>query len=241
MPNPFPFDLFDDGQTFPSSLSPGEEQEVLSVCALELSTLENDEKRRTGAFFEVCERLWERLGALCACVREVEQRLPRQVGFFSGAEDRKVAAALLCRFLGILEEAQGELRAMDWSLGSVVREQDVRRSCLEAWKFRLLGCRGASEPSIEEPREALLARIEELELRERRLCADAQAVRQELQRFCRDTLPDFCNRADVFADLTHEGREGSPAALARLVGELRYALEHGMEQIRPYRRAEKEE
>ena len=241
MPNPFSFDLLDDGQTFPSPLSLEEAQEALSVCALELSTLENDEHRRAGTFFEVCARLETRLEALCTCVREVEQRLPRPVGFFSGAEERKVASALLCRFLGVLEEAQGELRAMDWSLGSVMGEQNALRSRLEAWKFRLPGCRGTSEPSIGESLDVLRKRIEALELRERRLCTNAQAVRQELQRFGRDTIPDFCNRADVFADLTHQGREGSPASLARLVGELRYALEHGMEQIRPYCRAEKEE
>ncbi|MBQ8432104.1 MAG: hypothetical protein IJX28_04385 [Clostridia bacterium] len=237
MPGPCGFDFLDDGQTFPSQASACEAQEVLSVCALELLTLEKDEKQRTLAFLDACSRLGASLSVLRDGVRGVESRLPRQVGFFSDAEDRKKATALTCRFLGELEEMTVTLRAMDWQFLAVEEERSSRVVRIEAWRSRLLGIRGNGT----EPAGEWLARLDGLVKNDARLCANARAVRQELQRFCRDTVADFCNRADRFADLSNQGERGSLASLAQLFGELRYALERLMEWIEPYGRAEKEE
>ncbi len=181
------------------------------------------------AFEKSKEEMKQEMEALLCALQIAAGRLPMRQGFFSSDADRRQGHLVSCRFLEVLEPMASSIRSYAVVFSGILaslREYEAALLQAEA----LLGPVGKA--AKREGREKILsecqAGLEEIAQR-RESAGDFskawKAVKYEAESFCEHTLPDFCRRITVLADLEQEGRQASPGGLLQLFGEMRHEVE----------------
>lgn len=227
------FDFWENGQDFPSvadwqAVLERDADGVLSVCRKIGGWIPNAVPPRS-AFDREKISAKEELERLLAMLQSFSQRLPRPTGFFSSSEDRKKAHEVSCRFLEGLERSAAEICVHDavfLNLFSSLREQEEELLRCEAL---LVSIRKAAKrqgvDSVWVLCQEILERIGSYREERALFRTELKRIKEELQGFCRDTVPDFCRRIAILADLEGEGKGGSPQGILQLFGEMRHEIE----------------
>lgn len=226
-------DFLGNGQNFPSVADwqdalQRDADGVLSVCRKMGDEIPKIDHARS-AFMREKASVREEMALFLNALQASARRLPRPAGFFSSSEDRKKAHAVSCRFLEGLEPSAAQIGRHDVVFSELLaslREQETRFLQAEA-VLETVGKaakRQGSDAALSLCRESL-ERIEKQRIEKDLFRKELKEIKEELQGFCQRTVPDFCRRITVSADLESEGKGGSPQGVLQLFGEMRHEVE----------------
>ena len=196
---------------------------VLSMCAAGAKGLFPKEVFRNSV--SSCRAILQRM---CERVLSTVTHFPHRERIFADADDRHTVFSIICRFLSGLEQDERHLR-----------EESLLQAQLEAHHLRAAHKRDVAIATLCEGLEAAHAlslaptvkfienMLAEMEKEGAELNASIvffQKNRDTVYDFCQRILPEFRSRVERDADFSDMGKQCEPAAVLRLLEELRAAL-----------------
>ena len=227
------FDFLENGQKFPSvadwqDVLEKDADGVLSVCRKTGEELPKIDHVRSAFMREKLAAMAE-MTRLFNALQAFARQLPRPVGFFSSSEDRKKAYEVSCRFLEGLEPSAAQIGAHDTvflELVASLREREA--SLLQAEAVLETVCKAAKRQGMDNVFSVCQEYLEQIgrqRIEKDLFRKELKGIKEELQGFCQRTVPDFCRRITVSADLAGDGKGGSPQGVLQLFGEMRHEVE----------------